>query len=172
MSPRLPDRFDAARLCARRATLEGSLPLAGLERLTAAAGPQSGSAAVALRVVPGARRRPMVRGTITAALTLTCQRCVQPMVWPVSCAPALAVVGDDAEAAALPPELEPLVCGDGVVDVAALVEDELLLALPLIARHPAGACVAPRPAAVGDGTGASRTSPFAVLRAGGGERQD
>lgn len=166
MSPRLPDRFDAAQLAARRAMLEGRVPLAGLERLVAAAGPQSGAAVVQLRVVPGARRRPMVRGRISAVLTLTCQRCVEPLAWPVDCTPALAVVGDDTEAASLPPELEPLPSSDGTVDLRALVEDELLLALPLVARHPDGTCASPSVAVAGEEVH-DRASPFAVLRAGG-----
>ena len=81
-------------------------------------------------------------------LTLVCQRCLGNMQWPFRLRRRLYLAhGEDEverlEAEAVP-DAEVLVAG-GVVDLAALVEDEVLLGLPLIPRHEEGQCPAGAP---------------------------
>jgi uncharacterized protein len=72
---------------------------------------------------------------VAAKVRLVCQRCLEKMDWPLEVKFSLALVHDDDEAAALPAEYEPLLWPDGSGSLAALVEDELLLALPAVPRH-------------------------------------
>lgn len=52
----------------------------------------------------------------------------------------VALLASAEEAGALPEEIEPMLAPDGRLSVADLVEEELLLALPIVALHEAGKC--------------------------------
>lgn len=80
--------------------------------------------------------------SVRASAQLTCQRCLGPLRRTLESESALAFVADEDTPV---PEGREAVAGDARrVDLAALVEEELLLALPLIARHAAGeACELP-----------------------------
>ncbi len=78
------------------------------------------------------------------------------------------LVKTQSDAEALGDEVETLVVMDEPVSPRDLIEDELLLAMPVVARHEAGQCQAPDgPHSSGDGANAQsveqRSSPFAVL---------
>jgi len=101
---------------------------------------------------------------------LRCQRCVGTFWLDVHTKPVLALVEGPDEAADLPEEYDPLLLEDRLVRSDALIEDELLLAVPPIPRHPDGSCVArPTPDDGGEPQQqrdeGSRPNPFAQLTA-------
>lgn len=102
---------------------------------------------------------------VQASVLLTCQRCLGPLRRVLESTSRLAFVASDE--VPVPAEREAVACDPHRLDLAALVEDELLLALPLIARHaPGEACTLPDAAAaqvVTDEPGATRR-PFAGLK--------
>jgi len=88
------------------------------------------------------RRRPVLCLEIEATVWLTCQRCLAEYPEALSLRSVLPVARDEAELARWEKE-DPLL--DGLVaetrmDLPALVEDEVLLSLPLVPMHPAGEC--------------------------------
>ena len=95
---------------------------------------------------------------------LTCQRCLQPLHEPLAIERRLRFVRDEAQAEALDAESEDDVLAlSRSLDLRELVEDELLLALPLVPRH--DRC--PQPLAVDVAAPAAevlpREHPFAAL---------
>jgi uncharacterized protein len=76
---------------------------------------------------------------LAATLEVRCQRCLQPLALPVESRSQVALVGSEADAASVPPELETALAPDGRMRLADLLEEELLLALPAAPRHP-GQC--------------------------------
>ena len=109
-----------------------------------------------------------VRGRVSASLSMICQRCLEPMQIPIAAQVSLGIVSSEAEASRLPEGYEPLIAAADPMPLASLIEDELILALPAIARHPASDCKA-KPAAhnevaedAQDNAGGA-TGPFAVL---------
>lgn len=89
-----------------------------------------------------ALRAPYVELRIEADLPLTCQRSLQRFVFPVRIVQRLGLIRDEADEAGLLPEYEPLlVPDDGMVAPAALVEDELILAVPAIPVAPGSEAV-------------------------------
>jgi uncharacterized protein len=71
-----------------------------------------------------------------ACVWMTCQRCLQPVAVPVEIDRRLRFVRGEDEAARLDAESEDDVLElERTLDLPALVEDELLLALPLVPRH-------------------------------------
>lgn len=95
-------------------------------------------------------------------LTLECQRCLQAMQEPVRVQRAFRFVHDEATAAQLDEELEEdVLVISRQFDLLALVEDELIMALPFAPRH--AAC---QPAADLQDSNAEEQQPhpFAVLQ--------
>lgn len=103
--------------------------------------------------------------SIRASAELTCQRCLAPVRRVLESASRLAFVPSDEMR--VPAEYEAVTCDPHRLDLAALVEDELLLALPLIARHAEGeACALPLGTAAQQGKDepAATRRPFAGLK--------
>ncbi len=100
-------------------------------------------------------------------VTVTCQRCLEPMPQHLSSENTLAVVWTDEQAAHLPRHLDPLILEDEPCRLWDLVEDELILALPAFSYHDTEACndsmsgyTDPSPK---EAAGEEKPNPFEVL---------
>jgi uncharacterized protein len=100
---------------------------------------------------------------VTAEVKLVCQRCLQPMTTTLRSESEVAFAAGESER--VPAGYE-LIAGDPKrVDLAALVEDELLLGLPPIPRHAAGeACRLPGTATAEEPAAPEMRRPFAGLK--------
>ncbi|MDR2032067.1 MAG: YceD family protein [Azoarcus sp.] len=156
---------DVFRFAAERRALAGEIAVSLFERLADQLVDSEGAVRWRLAGSFDAEGRPRLYLEASGRLTLRCQRCLGRLAWELTVAAALLPV---RAGQALPEdELENdevdvvEVDGDGEVDVLSLIEDEILLALPIVPRHED--CAAPRPTET-DGDGASRgESPFAAL---------
>lgn len=134
----VPDRLDAWRLVAARRGVEGRLPLSALTRLADSLVDTDGEVAYALDFgKEPALGLPYAELRIQAGLPLTCQRSLQRFVFPVDIVQRLGLIREEAEEAALPEGYEPLLMPeDGMLRAADLVEDELILAIPVVPVMP------------------------------------
>ncbi|WP_157954445.1 YceD family protein [Saccharospirillum mangrovi] len=113
--------------------------------------------------------RRIVTGTVRGQVELECQRCLQPMVQPLDSRFRLAIVYNDEMAKALPADDEPLLLlPDESLDPASIVEEELLLSLPLQAMHSEAECriqteFKPETDDTSTATEPTRDNPFQVL---------
>jgi uncharacterized protein len=156
--------LDAVGLARTEAQVEREFPVAAFERLLDRLAEPAGrvNARAEFRQ---AGRWPAARLVVTAEVVLTCQRCLGPVRRALA-ADAQVVFAEEGEPGL--PEGSETVGGDPRrLDFAALVEDELLLALPIIPQHEAGeACTLP--AGESDEIDASDTAemrrPFAGLK--------
>lgn len=110
----------------------------------------------------------VLTGTIESDVQLTCQRCLEPMEQRVSCNVNLAFVWDEQQARQLPKYLDPWIAEEGVLDFYEVMEEELLLALPIVAYHDK-ACIEPSLYSSSDDQQEDETavlgnSPFQVLK--------
>jgi len=134
MSERLPEWVDPWRLVQQRRVLEGDSPLERMTRLAEQAGPQRGRTRVLLEFLRDDEGHPRVRGRLEADLTLTCQRCMEPLSLRLEVEPDLILVGDDVQAERMQAWGDPLIVPEHLF-LRDLIEDELLLALPQVPRH-------------------------------------
>lgn len=74
---------------------------------------------------------------VHGSVPMTCQRTLGRYMQPIDSESEIAPVASESEAERLPEELEPKLVPDGRLRMVELVEDELLLALPLVPRDPA-----------------------------------
>ncbi len=145
--------------------LRGWVALRRMERLARSLCDVQGRVDVELHFNRDAQGIPFVQGRVRARLTMICQRCLEPMEVRIERDLLLALVRSEAEAGRLPPKYEPLPITSASMAVAEIVEDELLLALPIVPLHAAGElCRVRTPYRVGDDDGGAQARhPFAVL---------
>lgn len=77
---------------------------------------------------------PFVDVSVTARPLLVCQRTLETFEYPLSRTVRLGLIQSESEEAALPPGYEPFLVPQEPVRVTELVEDELILGLPLVPR--------------------------------------
>ena len=129
-------------MVAARRSFEGTLPLSSMLRLRDALcdGPLKdgeGIVSFALEFDRDALQVPYVELRIDAALPLECQRSLQRFLHPVNMVQRLGLIRDEADEAGLPEGYEPLLMpDDGMLRPAELVEDELILAVPVVPAMP------------------------------------
>ena len=80
----------------------------------------------------------VVAGRLQTSLELECQRCLKPLEYPMTVDFRLMIDAND-EIVRHSSE-DTLYSDDGYIDIAEVVEDEMILALPLVAMHDNTAC--------------------------------
>ena len=133
---KLPARFKAAEAVARRQQLVGVLPIAMLPRLAEALSAPADLLAVSAEFGTHPRSVGRARGRITGLLPLTCQRSLQVFAWPLDITFDWIMVRDEAEEERLLAEADPVMLEDEQLNLHEAIEDEVLLALPLIPLAP------------------------------------
>ncbi len=141
-SSNLPRYVDPRQYAGDAVPLSGRYALADLRRIVAASVASDGEVGFSLNFrKEGARW--FAEGRVEAILSIACQRCLEPYRLVVDREVRLAFVSDADEASRVPDAYDPWILDDGRVLLSDLIEDELLLAIPDIPRHPDGTCVAP-----------------------------
>ena len=135
MSDRLPERVNPFRLAEVGRRLEGRLALSRFRRLEPSLASTDGEVEVRLGFSRNAQGLTLIRGEIEATLELECQRCLRPMAFRIEREVAIAAVTGDAEAALVQEQYDPQIVEDESLVLLDLVEDELLLAIPLAPMH-------------------------------------
>lgn len=108
---------------------------------------------------------PTMRGHLHAELTMTCLRCLNEMSVVIDRDIEVGFVFDDAQAAQVSSRMEACTLNEDRAVLADLLEDELILALPIVALHTEDEC-----APIADNVNAPAEqepeveNPFAVLR--------
>jgi uncharacterized protein len=152
-----------------RRLLEGKIALSEMARLGESLQETQGEAQVSLEFGIDNEGIRFIQGHIQAEVTLQCQRCLETMRYPIDSEFLLGLVRSDREAENLPSHYEPLQVDDEPLFLRDIIEDELLLALPVVAMHPPQACSVelsstPSPDEAQQDTGESaRENPFAAL---------
>jgi len=127
-------------LCEQAACLQGTLPIAGLPRLRSSLHAAVGEAAYWITCDQDSQRCCRLQIRVVAELLLVCQRCLQGLPWLLETNTLLAPVQAEQEIARLPDTYEPLLLSAmESVTLADLVEEELILGMPLLPKH-ADAC--------------------------------
>ena len=164
MSANLTEVLDAWRMVAARRGVEGRVPLAALTRLRDSLVDAEGEASFAIEFDQDALKVPFAELRIEAELPLLCQRTLQRFLMPVRIEQRLGLIRSEAEEAALPPGYEPLLMPeDGMLRTADLVEDELILAVPVIPVMPGTEAVEQDWLAPDAEPEPERVNPFAAL---------
>ncbi|MGK0673346.1 MAG: YceD family protein [Halothiobacillaceae bacterium] len=127
--------LDIRALACQGITLEGEVHATKLPRLQGTV-LRDASIRFSLSFGKNDEGRAVVTGRVQGTVELVCQRCLDAVAIELDVAVGLGGVDSEEEAKRLPPELDPLILGEEWVCLADLIEDEILLALPVVPMHP------------------------------------
>ncbi len=148
----IPARFNPDLLAREAARFGAEIPLSEFTRLSACLASvgdsatesvdsaREGSGVVKTEFTLTRRKDHVLAiGTLESVYPLECQRCLALMELPVNGQFELTFVDDEATANDLPDTMDPVLLDDkGHIALVDMLEDELLLLLPVVARHEMG----------------------------------
>ncbi|PLW82141.1 hypothetical protein CWI75_10125 [Kineobactrum sediminis] len=131
----LPVTLDIRKAATRGVTVKGTLKPLELPRLRGLLASDEGEIETVFTLSRDEEGRYVVRVVVDASVTVTCQRCLQPVRTELHTDSTLGVVWTDEQAGNLPSHLEPVIVAGEECELRELVEDELILALPVVNYH-------------------------------------
>lgn len=136
----LPKFIDPFKLIEQNAFISGKVVLSSMTRLTDIIHePQKGSAEVDLKFekIEG---QSLIHEEIKADLKLICQRCGEFMIYKMQVSTDLVPVVSEQQTQHIVGNYEPLVTGGEKINLEEMIENEILLYLPMIPKHQEGEC--------------------------------
>ena len=162
--------LDVLSLARREARWSGRVPLSALPRLRALVVSESGAGDVQVELgfrIDGSGRL-QVAGEAVASATVACSRCMEDVPVRVQASVDARVVSSEAEASELIAECDVIVAPSRDMEVAHLVEDDLLLGLPETGCGDSDSCPNLPPTeypVASDDASRGRANPFDALAA-------
>ena len=163
----LPKQVDARRFATSGVDVTGFLSVKSLPRFVEGLASDDGDADVELHFYRDEQGFYRIDGRASAQVSLLCQRCLQGMPGQVDADFELALVWNDDQAKALPRSLDPVVVGEEMLELAEVVQDELIVSTPYVSYHALSDCPAADAVKGDQGVDSDeapqRESPFSVL---------
>ncbi len=161
----LPTQVNPLRFAENATLLHGHLSIKDMQRLTPSLFKSDGEVEVRLQFGIDAQGIRFLQGLATAELTLQCQRCMEAFVHEVSGDFIYAMVGDEEKAKRLPKQYDPVFVVDEILNIQDLVEEELIINLPIVPMHCSEDCKIHLPITVASDPGAAEEieNPFKVI---------
>lgn len=140
---KLPKTIDPFRLANQGIELQGELPLSQFQRLQDIADQANLTVSVYLKFDMNEVGIATIVGHLKAKVRFICQRCNYPFEKQIDSDVFLCPVITESHADRVQEPYEPLITHGELISLRDLVEDELLLNIPMVARHEVGECPAP-----------------------------
>lgn len=138
--------------------LSGEMPVADMSRLADMLATTDGRISYVLRGLTDKDGNPMLELSLNGLCHLRCQRCLRSMDYPIQSVSRL-MLAEELPENELSEDHFDSISPDSSLDVAGLIEDEILLGLPFAPKHEEGACQAET-----EGLQQGSGNPFEVLR--------
>jgi len=166
----LPERVNHRKFAEEKTELDGAIPLSAFTRLVELLADDAGEVRLRLRFRKGRKRKPLVIGDCRVSVQMICQTCLEPVQVEVVANIRTLLLDSLDELVALRQSEDGTLCDADTVSLVDILEDDLIVNLPMVARHAAGECAPLEyPAAPGEQDGAETFRPFAGLA---GPRED
>jgi uncharacterized protein len=136
----VPDHVDARKIFTKDAIISGTLPVEKLRRLTQSLSNGEGTVHADLHFTVDEERRRIVSGVVKAQVNAVCQRCLEAVTISLEDSLNLALVETEEHIRRLPADIDPWQCTDAQLNLPDIIEEQLILCMPLVSYHPAGEC--------------------------------
>ncbi|WP_075180994.1 23S rRNA accumulation protein YceD [Pantoea sp. 1.19] len=163
---KLPLTLDPVRAAQKRLDYQGVFTSDMVERVAESVVSVDSDVECSLSFAIDNQRLAVMQGTADVTVTLSCQRCGKPFQQAFHVNYCFSPVKNDDQAEALPEAYEPIDVNDyGEIDLLATIEDEIILALPVVPVHDSEHCeVSEADMVFGElPAEAEKPNPFAVL---------
>ena len=162
----LPEVVDAWRMVAGGRVFKGTVPLSAMKRLADSLADTQGECTYEVEFGKDDFGIAFMAIRAEAGLPLICQRTLERFALPVQVEQRMGLIRDEREESSLPEGYEPvLVPEDGHMRASELVEDELILAVPVVPVKPGTEAVEAHWPAPDAEPEEERPNPFAALSA-------
>jgi uncharacterized protein len=163
----LPTFVDAARFAEKGANLHGTLAIKDMPRLLSSLASQDGEVVVDANFGIDKQGIKFIKGSVKALVYVLCARCLEVFVQEIISDFSYGVVDTDAKAKKLPAHYEPVLMTTENLNVLEMVEDELIINLPIVPKHDPKFCKIQMPVVVLEDPKAAqetkKTNPFSVI---------
>ncbi|NLD14531.1 MAG: metal-binding protein [Gammaproteobacteria bacterium] len=161
----IPNQVDPRRFADRALSFQGQFPQSCFARLAELVTRTDGEVKVSLSFLRDEQKLVVVRMSMSTQVVMTCQRCLEDALLPVGGDYQYVVIRPGSDTSLIPQEYDIIELDDEPLDVRALVEEELLLCLPIVPKHPDDACEHPQGYVEAElnGEEVARSNPFSVL---------
>jgi uncharacterized protein len=136
----LPIQVDPFRFAENAIQLQGTLLLKEMRRLVPSLYEDKGEVKVDLRFGVDAQGVRFLRGELAACLVLKCQRCLESFDYNIAGRFMLGMIHTEEEAASLPQQYDPLVVEENTLILQEVIEDELIVSIPIVPMHAIEEC--------------------------------
>lgn len=160
----IPEHIDPFRFAEQSLRLDGVASINDMQRLKANVVSNNDTVAVNLQFGVDEQGITYLKGHMETKLTLQCQRCMEPFTYEIISDFILGIVNTLDEANALPERYEPALAQEGNLALRELIEDEIILNLPIIPRHEPEECKVKLPLADSGWEHEDGENPFHVLK--------
>jgi uncharacterized protein len=163
---KLPLTLDPVRTAQKRLDYLGIYTPEQVERVAESVVSVDSDVECAMSFAIDSQRLAVITGHADVTVMLSCQRCGQPFTHQVHATWCFSPVVNDEQAEALPEAYDPIEVNEfGEIDLRALVEDEIILSLPVVPVHDSEHCeVSEADMVFGElPDEAQKPNPFAVL---------
>jgi len=138
MQGKLQQSYRVSKELGQNSEFRGILTLSQMPRLSALVIPDDAPINVSFEFTRNLYQHPSIKGHIETLLQVQCQRCLEPMPLPMDFDFDLLIDASDEDVRAF--QTDTLVSDGGYIDIIEVVEDELILSLPLISMHEDTSC--------------------------------
>lgn len=135
MSTRLPIEINPYRLVEQRRLLSGCVLLSQLPRIQELTSSDKGEVSVELEFTVTDTGLPTIIGKIAGSVPLQCQRCMHTFEFVIDSRLDVVLLNSDAEAERLQDSHDTWLVENDRIFLQDFIEDELLLTLPVVAKH-------------------------------------
>jgi len=136
----LPNQIDPRKLALQGNLLEGTVNVADLTRLESSVSAICGPLTARIQFGLDESRAKIAEGKAQVTVETVCQRCLDPVRLNLQANFAVQVIWSEGHLNRVAANYEPWLVVDKLANLYELLEDEILLALPLVNYHPVGEC--------------------------------
>ncbi len=139
---------DSVQFARQHGDVHRSVAIAELERLASVVSAAETEFDVRLEGFEDSERRPCLRLQVSGHLPLVCQRCLEPLTLEIAVDRRFVIAQREQDLPDLSEEDDDVesLLADGKLNALALVEDEILLQIPMAPMHEEGTCSPPESA--------------------------
>ncbi|MGX5174049.1 YceD family protein [Aliikangiella sp. IMCC44653] len=124
------------KLANKNGQIKFNWPIASFERLKELLYSENGQVAIEINAEYDHRRQCLLVTNLVADVTLQCQTSFDPIDYKIERTVTFCAVVAESQFVDVDEEYEPVLMEDGNLDIKQVVEDELILSIPLVANKP------------------------------------
>lgn len=165
----IPPYVDTRKVFLHEGKLTGSIEIDRMARFQESLVSEAGNVQVELEFSTNKSKQRLIIGKLWASASVACQRCLEAVRIDLEESFSLALIKQEGDADKLEDWLDPWICEDHKLDVAMLIEEQLLLCLPIVNTHEDKNCLTNLGYEKRDDLGTEAASdvaesPFAILK--------